>query len=448
MKQAKKSQSKKLNRKILFKRIRVIVFTLLFLTLATAGIYAGYRALTGTASTVQPLTMKVDSKPFTLKIQAAGELQSSESVAVAVPNVPVHRLRISAIVGEGVRVNKGDVLAEFDPSELDLKIMEHRSEMETVVQKMSKGELASEVDRSDVIKDRKIAELELQKISEFLPRDEQVFAQREIIEGRLDKEYTEKKIVLADAKLELKGKVYSLEEAILMLERGQATARKDQAEKALGSLKLISPASGIVVYNDPGFFFGGYALAPGTTVYIGMTFLNLVNPEKMEARCYVLEKDAGELRTGQSARVTLDPFPGMEFSGTVKNIDNLARPIDRDSPVKYFQTVITLNENDKEVMKPGVKLKTEIVAGELKDVIVVPRSAVIKKEAGFVAYVEREPGQFNATQVTLGQGDLIQVVVNEGLEPGQTLALNPPDVKRSFTDKDKKSAEGNSSKSP
>lgn len=448
MKQAKKSQSKKLSRKILFKRVRLIVFTVIFLAMATAGIYAGYRALTESASILQPLTMKVDPKPFTLKIQATGELQSAESVAVAVPNVPVHRLRISSVVAEGVRVNKGDVLAEFDPSEIDLKIMEHRSEMEAVVQKMSKGELANEVDRADVVKDRKIAELELEKISEFLPRDEQVFAQREIIEGRLDKEYTEKKIVLADAKLELKGKVYSLQEAILMLERGQATAKMGQAEKALGSLKLISPASGIVVYNDPGFFFGGYTLSPGRTVYIGMMLFSLVNPEKMEAKCYVLEKDAGELRAGQSASVTLDPFPGRQFSGTVKNIDNLARPIDRDSPVKYFQTVITLNENDKEVMKPGVKLKTEIVAGELNDVVVVPRSAVVKKEAGFVAYVERGPGQFEATPVTLGQGDLIQVVVSEGLEKGQTLALNPPDVKRGSTGKDKKSTEGNSSKSP
>jgi len=449
MKEAKKSQSKRLSKKLLHKRIRLIVFMLTFIALATAGIYAGYRALTRTDSTLQPLTVKVEPKEFALKIQANGELQSAESVTVAVPNVPVYRLRIASVVAEGTRVNKGDVLVEFDPSELDLQVMEYRSEMEMVVHKINKGEMANEVDRADVITDRKIAQLELEKISEFLPRDEQVYARREIIEGRLDKEYTEKKIVIADAKLQLKGKVYSLEEAILMLERGQANAKIGQVEKALGSLKLLSPASGIVAYNDTGYFFGGFTLAPGKTVYIGMTLFSLVNPEKMEAKCYVLEKDAGELRAGQSATITLDPFPGKQFSGTVKTIDNLARPVDRDSPVKYFQTVITLNENDTEMMKPGVKLKTEIMAGELKDVVVVPRSAVVKKEDGFVAYVERGPGQFEAATVTLGQGDLIQVVVTEGLWSGQTLALNPPDVKRSFTEKEKKSStEGNGPKSP
>src|SRR5688572_14753565 len=124
-----------------------------------------------------------------------------------------------------------------------------------------------------------------------------------------------------------------------------------------------------------------------------MPLFNLVNPDKMEAKCYVLEKDAGELRVGQTVTVSLDPFPGVEFTGKVKNIDKLARPIDRDSPVKYFQTVISLDKTDAKLMKPGVKLKAQIMAGELKSSIVVPRSAVVKKDSGFIAYVQTEPNK-------------------------------------------------------
>jgi len=40
--------------------------------------------------------------------------------------------------------------------------------------------------------------------------------------------------------------------------------------------------------------------------------------------------------------------------------------------------------------------------------------------------------------VTLGQGDAAQVVVTGGLEAGQTLALNPPDLKQDFSQKTKK----------
>jgi RND family efflux transporter MFP subunit len=317
-------------------------------------------------------------------------------------------------------------------------MLEHRSNLEMANQKITKGELGSNVEKTDIVKDKRIAELELQKITEFLPRDALIYSQRDIIEGQINKEFSEKKLVYADARLQLKGKVYTLDEAILLLERQQANNKIGQVERAFTSLKLISPASGIIVYTNPDYFFGGFSIQPGRTVWIGSTLFNLVNPDKMEAKCFVLEKDAGELKKDQPVTVTLDPFPGQEFTGKVKTIDNLARAIDQGSPVKYFQVIVELHKTDPNLMKPGMKLKAQIRAGELKSVIVVPRSAVVKKDSDFVVYVQRSPGQFEPMKVKLGQGDLIQVVVTEGLQAGQPLALNPPDVKRDSKDESKK----------
>jgi RND family efflux transporter MFP subunit len=317
-------------------------------------------------------------------------------------------------------------------------MLEQRSNLNMANQKITKGELGSNVEKTDIVKDKRIAELELQKINEFLPRDASIYSRRDIIEGQLNKEFSEKKLVFADARLLLKGKVYTLDEAILLLEKQQANTKIGQIERAFTSLKLISPASGIVVYNNPEFFFGGFSIQPGRTVWIGQSLFSLVNPDKMEAKCFVLEKDAGELRADQPVTVTLDPFPGREFTGKVKTIDNLARPIDQGSPVKYFQVIVSLDKTDPNLMKPGVKLKAQIRAGELKSVIVVPRSAVVKKDSDFAVYVRKAPEQFEAVKVKLGQGDLIQVVVTEGLQAGQELALNPPDVKRESKDENKK----------
>ncbi len=413
------------------KPIRLAILSLAIVAVVSVAIYAARRAWLTGSTEVLPLTAVIEPRDFTLRITANGELQSSDSMAIAVPFVPVFRLRIASVVGDGRRVEKGEVLAEFDPSDLDLEALEHRSSLDAANQKITKGEMAVGVERTDIVKDKKIAELELAKINEFLPRDEQIYSRRQMIEGQLDKEYTETKLVYADARLMLKGKVYSLDEAILLLERQQANSKIGQVERALTSLKLLSPAAGIIVYQDSGFFFGGFTIQPGRTVNIGQSLFNLVNPEKMEAKCFVLEKDAGELRKDQRVTLSLDPFPGSHFSGTIKSIDNLARPIERDSPVKYFQTIILLDKTDATLMKPGVKLKAEITAGDLKSVIVVPRSAVVKKDSDFVVYVQSRPGVFEPVKVKLGQGDLIQVVVSEGLERGQVLALNPPDVRRS-----------------
>src|SRR5262245_10448256 len=428
----------KIMKKRSYKFIRRIALVAVVILSLSGALFAGYRALTRATSELKPLTVVIRPEDFTLKISANGELQSVESVAVAVPPVPVQRLRIGWVVSDGTHVKKGDVLVEFDADELNLQLMAHRSDLLMAVEKITKGGLASTSEKTDIAKDKRIAELELEKIIEFLPQDEQIYKRREIIEGQLDKDYTEKKIVFADARLQLKGRVYTLDEAILMLERGRVTANIDRAEKALASLKLVSPANGIVVYNDPGYFFGGYSLMPGRVVYVGMTLFNLVNPDKMEAKCYVLEKDAGELRAEQPVTLRLDPYADVEFSGKIKSIDKLARPIDRDSPVKYFQATVALDRTDAALMKPGVKLKAQIVAGELKSVVVIPRSAAVKKDSGFVAYVHRGPNQFEPLPVTLGQGDAAKVVVTEGLEAGEILALNPPDVKQGFSQKGKK----------
>jgi multidrug efflux pump subunit AcrA (membrane-fusion protein) len=421
-----------------YRLIRRIVIVATVIILTCGALFGGYRALTRTAPDLRPLSVVLRPVDFSLRISAYGELQSAESIAVAVPPVPVQRLRIAWAVPDGTHVKKGDVLIEFDPDELNLEVMAHRSDLQMALEKITRGGLASTGEKTDIVKDKRIAELELEKIIEFLPQDEQIYKRREIIEGQLDKAYTEKKIVFADARLGLKGKVYSLDEAILMLERGRVSANIERFEKALASLKLVSPATGIVVYNDPGYFFGGYSLMPGRVVYVGMSLFNLVNPDKMEAKCFVLEKDAGELKPDQRVTVNLDPYPGVEFTGKVKSIDKLARSVDRESPVKYFQTIVALDKTDAELMKPGVKVKAQILAGELKSVIVIPRSAAVKRDSGFVAFVQKGPNQFDPLPVTLGQGDAAQVVVTEGLGAGQVLALNPPDLKQDFSKRAKK----------
>lgn len=381
---------------------------------------------------LQPLVAIVEKTDFELKIPAAGELQAVDSVVVAVPPVPVERLRIASVVSNGSRVNKGDVLVEFDPVELDLQMQSNRSDLEAVNQNINRGNFDFDVDKTDLETGKGVAELELRHISQFQPKNAEIYSRRDIIEGELNREYAQKKIVFAETKITMKGKAYSLDEAILEVQRQQANSKIKQVETALASLKLLSPATGIVVFNDPGFFFGDRSLMPGRVVWIGMALFNLVNPARMEAKCFVLEKDAGELRVGEPVTVRLDPYPDRTFTGKVKGIEKVARSIDRDSPVKYFQTIVSLDQTDTGLMKPGVKLKAEIGAGEMKSVVVIPRSAIVKNDSGYAVFVRKSTTWFEAASVKLGAGDVIQVVVTEGLEPGQVLALNPPDVKRDF----------------
>src|SRR5215475_7202101 len=90
---------------------------------------------------VVSVVVPVQPRDFTLKIYADGELQSADSMTIAVPFVPVDRLRVATVVADGRHVNKGDTLVEFDPTKLDLQMLEHRSNLDMTNQKITKGAL-------------------------------------------------------------------------------------------------------------------------------------------------------------------------------------------------------------------------------------------------------------------------------------------------------------------
>src|SRR5262245_65505239 len=112
------------------KRIRIAVLVVISLAGASAVAYGVRRAWKNAGTELQPLVAVIAQTDFELKIPAAGELQAVDSVVVAVPPVPVERLRIASVVPGGSRVNKGDVLVEFDPAELDLQMKANRSDLE------------------------------------------------------------------------------------------------------------------------------------------------------------------------------------------------------------------------------------------------------------------------------------------------------------------------------
>src|SRR5688572_12540328 len=127
------------------KLVRAILVAIVLLAAVSVAIYAARRAWPSSSSEVAPLVVSLQPRDFTLKIYADGELQSAESLTIAVPFVPIDRLRIAEVVADGRNVNKGDTLVEFDQTDLDLQMLEHRSNLEMANQKITKGELGSNV---------------------------------------------------------------------------------------------------------------------------------------------------------------------------------------------------------------------------------------------------------------------------------------------------------------
>jgi multidrug efflux pump subunit AcrA (membrane-fusion protein) len=76
-------------------------------------------------------------------------------------------------------------------------------------------------------------------------------------------------------------------------------------------------------------------------------------------------------------------------------------------------------------MKPGQRVRAEIVLDERPDVLTVPRQAVFEKDGEKIVYVQNG-GSWEATEVELGPSSLGRLVISSGLEPGDRIALRDP----------------------
>jgi HlyD family secretion protein len=91
----------------------------------------------------------------------------------------------------------------------------------------------------------------------------------------------------------------------------QAEAALAQARARLADTRIEAPMDGVVLRKN---------LEPGATAAAGAAIVTLVDPTDLWLRAYIAERDLGRVRVRQTARVTVDSFPGQPFEGRVTEV--------------------------------------------------------------------------------------------------------------------------------
>jgi HlyD family secretion protein len=95
----------------------------------------------------------------------------------------------------------------------------------------------------------------------------------------------------------------------------QSQAALDLIDIQLGKLLVRAPSSGVLLARG---------IEPGEVVQAGAQVMSAGLLENINIVVYVPEDRYGEIKLGQEAKVTVDSFPGREFTGTVINIADKA----------------------------------------------------------------------------------------------------------------------------
>jgi multidrug efflux pump subunit AcrA (membrane-fusion protein) len=122
--------------------------------------------------------------------------------------------------------------------------------------------------------------------------------------------------------------------------------------------------------------------------------------------------------------IRLDAYPDTSFAGTVTDIAALARNKERDSKVKVFDVTVVLSETD-EILMPGMTVSCEIIIDEYRDVLYIPLDAVFHKQNKLIAFI-RSGDEFKPREISTGAENDDFVVVTDGLNPGDEVAMTDP----------------------
>ena len=195
-----------------------------------------------------------------------------------------------------------------------------------------------------------------------------------------------------------------------------ARAALEQAQLRLKQATLTAPVDGTVTLLD---------VQAGEIVNANQPAVVLSDLSTLEVEVNLDETDVTRVEVGQTARVRLDAFPGVEITGEVTHIPSVARV---ESGVVFYPVTVrltNLSTDSGEVVpaRAGMVADVSVVVTGQEDVLIVPLRAVHTAESEG-AYVERlVGGQRERVDVTLGLMTETEIAVTGGLAAGDEILV-------------------------
>ena len=305
--------------------------------------------------------------PVREELDATGIVQSQVGGIVKIGAQATGRIN-RMLVKVGDKVEKGDLIAEIDASELLAQKAEAEAQVEA-------------------------ARAESEYASSNLTRQEKLARDDLIARDTLDKARQEKRV----KEKQLKAKKASLETILTRI----------------SYTRIISPITGLV---------SQVAAQEGETVVAGLQVANLItvlDPSRLEMWIYVDETDIGRVVPGLPVEFQVDAYPNDTFHGAINAI--YPEPEVRDNIV-YYQALVTLDPEQAARLRPEMTTQCKILVQEKQDVLSLPNSALKWVDNGQVVFVVEDKDRVRRVSPKLGLTGLTHSEVLEGLSEGDRVA--------------------------
>lgn len=363
---------------------------------------------------------------FTRYLELRGTVTALRSVTLAVPRVAGGAVRILAIKPNGAAVKPGDVVIQFDATQLKQTLQTDQVTLKqaeaAVGQARATGQLKEHTDITNLLKARfalQEAKLEASKeeiISKIEGEEDQLAvadAQKAVLQAE-----QQLKSDRADNAATLEGKIQPRDKAAFDVRRTQ---------QQIDALTLKAPISGVVsIFTNPPWNSNAPHFHPGDQVWPGQQIAELPDLSTLRVTARVDEVDRGSLTAGQPVTVRVDAVPDRVFTGKISEISTLTK-LDFSAGwpfTRNFEATVNLAQGDPR-LQPGMTASLRIAASKVSNALLIPAAATFQQNGRTVAYV-LEGSKFRPQPVDVSRPSDGKSEVLSGLKPGDRVALKAP----------------------
>lgn len=170
---------------------------------------------------------------------------------------------------------------------------------------------------------------------------------------------------------------------------------------------LRAPFDGVVIDFD---------VSPGELAAPQRVLLSVANLTTVWILADVYEKDLGKVVGAQSAVIELEAYPERTFEGRITYFGDVLDPETRTLKVRCVV------RNPDYLLKLGMFATVRIPTRRSRELPVIPPEAVQMVDGNPVVFVKVGDGRFERRRIQTGREAEGMIVVEEGLEIGETIA--------------------------
>ncbi|MCC5452241.1 hypothetical protein LMJ53_10960 [Rheinheimera sp. UJ51] len=366
--------------------------------------------------------LTLQSSTLEHRIQAEGELFAVNAISINAPQSTRGPRFIAEITPEYSSVSPGDLVIRFDATQLERSRRDASNALSGVLADQDFKGTQQQAELSTIGLDQRLVQQEFAFADRFSIDDIQIRSRLEILDSMQNKEFLGEKQSYLDWQQQSFANRSQGELDLLQLQKGQQQSLLTQAETGLAALEIRAQHQGILLYDSN---WRGEKPEVGRMVFPGEKLGSIPDLSLQHVKLLIIEQESVGLAVDQPVFFRLTARPEQILEGRIQSVGQVAQSRERRDPRRYIEVIVAPSAQ-QDFFLPGAKVRAEILANTLPEVLALPLQAIFSDEKGQYVWQQRG-GSLQRQAVSLGAKSLTHAEIIEGLSAGDRISLLPPE---------------------